>query len=56
MRDQAINIVEKEYMKRVLARYRGSIKRVAEHTGLTTRSIHGKMKKFGLRKEDYKDL
>ena len=33
-----------------------SIKRVAEHTKLTTRSIHGKMKKFGLRKEDYKSL
>jgi DNA-binding NtrC family response regulator len=56
VREEAIDLVEKEYMKRVLARYHGSIKRVAEHTGLTTRSIHGKMKKFGLRKEDYKNL
>jgi transcriptional regulator with GAF, ATPase, and Fis domain len=54
VREQAIDQVEKEYLKRVLARYHGSIKRVAEHTGLTTRSIHGKMKKFDLRKEDFK--
>ncbi|GAK57368.1 transcriptional regulatory protein pilR [Candidatus Vecturithrix granuli] len=54
VRDQAIDQVEKEYLKRILARYHGSIKRVAEHTGLTTRSIHGKMKKFELRKEDFK--
>jgi len=56
VRDQAIDIVEKEYMKKVLFRYQGSIKRAAEHAGLTTRSIHGKMKKFRLRKEDFKDL
>lgn len=54
VRDQAIDLVEKEYLKRILARCQGSIKRVAEHTGLTTRSIHGKMKKFDLRKEDFK--
>ena len=54
VRDQAIDLVEKEYLKRILARCHGSIKRVAEHTGLTTRSIHGKMKKFDLRKEDFK--
>lgn len=56
VREQAVDIVEKEYMQRILARYHGSIKRAAEHAGLTTRSIHGKMKKFGLRKEDYKTL
>ena len=55
VREQAIDIVEKEYMKRILRRYHGSIKRAAEHAGLTTRSIHGKMKKFNLRKEDYKN-
>ena len=54
VREQAIDIVEKEYMKRVLRKHHGSIKRAAEHAGLTTRSIHGKMKKFDLRKEDYK--
>lgn len=53
-REKAIDIVEEEYMKRILTRYQGSIKRAAEHAGLTTRSIHGKMKKFGLRKEDFK--
>jgi transcriptional regulator with GAF, ATPase, and Fis domain len=56
VREHAVDIVEKEYMQRILARYHGSIKRAAEHAGLTTRSIHGKMKKFGLRKEDYKTL
>lgn len=55
VREDAIDIVEKEYLKRVLSRYHGSIKRVAEHTGLTTRSIHGKMKKFSLRKENFKN-
>ncbi|MBD3307383.1 response regulator [candidate division KSB3 bacterium] len=54
VRDHAIDLVEKEYMQRILRRYRGSIKRAAEHAGLTTRSIHGKMKKYQLRKEDYK--
>lgn len=54
VREQMIDVVEKEYLKRVLAKYQGSIKRAAEHTGLTTRSIHGKMKKFDLRKEDFK--
>ncbi len=54
VREQAIDLVEKEYMKRILAKYQGSIKRAAEHAGLTTRSIHGKMKKFDLRKEDFK--
>ncbi len=55
VREQAIDLVEKEYMKRILAKYNGSIKRAAEHAGLTTRSIHGKMKKFDLRKEDFKN-
>ncbi len=54
VREQAIDIVEKEYMKRILRKYQGSIKRVAEHAALTTRSIHGKMKKFDLRKEEFK--
>ena len=54
VREQAIDMVEKEYLKRILLKHRGSIKRVAEHTMLTTRSIHGKMKKFDLRKEDFK--
>ena len=56
VREQAVDMVEKEYMKRILAKYHGSIKRVAEHADLTTRSIHGKMKKFNLRKEDFKNL
>ena len=55
VREQAIDMVEKEYMKRILSRYHGSIKRAAEHAGLTTRSIHGKMKKFDLRKENFKN-
>ncbi|PIE35786.1 two-component system response regulator [candidate division KSB3 bacterium] len=54
VREQAVDIVEKEYMRRILAKYQGSIKRAAEHAGLTTRSIHGKMKKFELHKEDFK--
>lgn len=54
VREQAIDLVEQEYMKRILSRYQGSIKRAAEHAGLTTRSIHGKMKKFGLHKETFK--
>jgi DNA-binding NtrC family response regulator len=56
VREHAVDIVEKEYMQRILTRYHGSIKRAAEHAGLTTRSIHGKMKKFGLRKEDFKTI
>lgn len=53
-RNEISTMAEKEYLKRVLMKYRGKIKDSADHTGLTSRSIYGKMKKYDLHKESYK--
>lgn len=52
----AVEEAEKEYLKRVLTQYKGSIKRTACHARLTPRSIHAKMSKYGLKKEVFKSL
>lgn len=56
VRKGAVEEVEKEYLQRVLARYKGSIKRTAAHAKLTSRSIHTKMSKYGLKKDVFKNL
>jgi DNA-binding NtrC family response regulator len=45
---------EKEYLSYVLDKYKGRIGESARHAGLTARSIHGKMKSHGIRKESYR--
>lgn len=46
--------VEKEYLKRVLRRFKGKIIDSACHAGLTCRSLSGKMKKYDMHKEYFK--
>ncbi len=44
---------EKSYLKMALAEKNGRIKQTAEKAGITTRSLYNKMRKYGLRKEDF---
>jgi two-component system, NtrC family, response regulator AtoC len=46
--------IEKMYLDMVLRKTHGRIKKGADQAGITTRSLYTKMKKYGLRKEDYK--
>jgi DNA-binding NtrC family response regulator len=54
VRKKAIEMAEKEYLAMLLKRFKGSIKLVAEHSGMTPRGIYKKMKKYGLSKSDFK--
>ena len=51
---QVLDRFEKEYFIRLLEKHRGKITEVAQNAGISTRSIHSKMQKHGLRKEDFK--
>ena len=46
--------VERKYLIGVLKETKGNINSVAERAGVNTRTIHRKMKDFGIAKEDYK--
>ena len=54
-RNQVVDKFEKEYLSRLLTKYKGKINEVARHSGLSPRSIHLKMTKYSLHKEDYKN-
>ncbi len=45
---------EREYLVRILTAYRGNINQTAEHAGVNTRTIHRKMREYGISKEDFK--
>jgi DNA-binding NtrC family response regulator len=46
--------VEREYLRRVLRKYRGHLGRTADHAGLNRRTLYNKMHSHGLRKEDFR--
>jgi DNA-binding NtrC family response regulator len=46
--------VEREYLKRVLRRYRGHVGKVSEHAGLSRRALYNKLQRHGLKREDYR--
>jgi DNA-binding NtrC family response regulator len=46
--------VEREYLKRLLRRYRGHLGRAAEHAGVNRRTLYSKMQLHGLRREDFR--
>jgi len=46
--------VEREYLKRLLRRYRGHVGRAAEHAGINRRTLYSKMQAHGMRREDYR--
>ena len=54
VRRKAIEDIERNYLKELLAKHRGKIKGASENAGITTRQIHKLMTKYGLRKEEFK--
>ena len=46
--------LEREYLAALLEQTRGRIDETARRAGIEPRSLHGKMKKYGLRKENFK--
>jgi transcriptional regulator with GAF, ATPase, and Fis domain len=50
----AVDVVEREYLINILRETRGNINSAAQRAGVNTRTIHRKMKEFGIQKEDYK--
>jgi DNA-binding NtrC family response regulator len=46
--------VEREYLKRVLRRYKGHIGRTSTHAGLNRRTLYNKMVAYGLKREDFR--
>jgi len=46
--------VEREYLKRVLRKYRGHLGKAAEHAGLNRRTLYNKMRLHALRREDFR--
>ncbi len=53
-RKKGVEEIEREYLARLLESTRGRIDRTAEAAGITTRQLNKLMKKYGLKKEEYK--
>jgi two-component system, NtrC family, response regulator AtoC len=45
--------VEREYLKRVLKRFRGHLGRTSQHSGLNRRTLYNRMQVHGLKREDF---
>ncbi len=56
IRQRVIDSVEKAYLTELLKDTRGRIGETARRAGLQPRSLFEKMRRYSLRKEDYKDL
>ena len=48
------NAVEREYLKRLLRRYRGHVGEAAEHAGINRRTLYTKLQAHDLRREDFR--
>jgi DNA-binding NtrC family response regulator len=55
-RQHGIEDIERNYLKSVLTRHKGKIAESAEFAGISTRQLNKLMNKYGIRKEDFKDL
>jgi DNA-binding NtrC family response regulator len=53
-RRKGIRDIERNYLKEQLAQHNGKIKNSAKAAGITTRQLHKLMKKYGIRKEEFK--
>lgn len=53
-RRKGIEQIEKNYLNELLAQYRGRINDTAKAAGISTRQLHKLMKRYRLRKEDFK--
>ena len=54
VRRRGVEEIERCYLKEVLDKYLGRINKSAEAAGITTRQLHKLMKKYGLKKEEFK--
>jgi DNA-binding NtrC family response regulator len=54
IRNRAMVQLEKDYLNLILKKYKGSIKRTADHAGIDVRTVRRKMKDYGLDKWRFK--
>jgi len=54
VRSRGVENIERLYLKQILGRNMGKIKNSAFEAGITTRQLHKLMKKYDLKKEDFK--
>ena len=54
VRRASINVVERQYLRELLAAKKGRINETARAAGITPRQLHKLMTKYGLRKEDFR--
>jgi len=54
VRSRGVENIERLYLKQILGRNMGKIKNSALEAGITTRQLHKLMKKYDLKKEDFK--
>ena len=53
-RKRANEAFERQYLKDLLVRHQGSIKKSADGAGVTTRQIHKLLSRYGIQKEDFR--
>ena len=56
VRQKGIQEIERQYLKTLLANHKGRIKDSATAAGISTRQLHKLMKRYGIRKEEFKSL
>jgi len=56
VRQKSMEEIERQYLKTLLANHKGRIKDSATSAGISTRQLHKLMKKYGIRKEEFKSL
>jgi DNA-binding NtrC family response regulator len=54
IKEQLIERLEQTYLDKVLRMHGGNVRRTAEHAGLSERSVHAKIKKYGLTPQVYR--
>ena len=54
VRKEGLKHIERNYIKEQLIQHKGKIKDSAKAAGITTRQLHKLMKKYSIRKEDFK--
>ncbi len=53
-RRRGVETIERQYLRDLLGKHAGRIKSTAEAAGITPRQLHKLMKKYGIRKEEFK--
>jgi DNA-binding NtrC family response regulator len=54
VRKEGLKHIERNYIKEQLIHHKGKIKDSAKAAGITTRQLHKLMKKYAIKKEDFK--